>query len=125
MTLRIDTRRNSRAMTVCTVSGRLDSETAPELEKVLDLIIENETTDLVFDLTGLDYISSAGLRTVFRAKRAMAQRDGTARVVGMSPPVAKVFEIVKAIPAESIFASWEELDRYLDRIQKNVRDGDA
>ena len=54
---------------------------------------------MVFDLAGLDYISSAGLRTVFRAKRAMAQRDGFVNVVNMTAPVVKVFDIVKAVPA--------------------------
>jgi hypothetical protein len=33
-----------------------------------------------------------------------------------------VFEIVKALPVESVFESWEELDEYLDGMQKRVRD---
>ena len=122
MVLRIECRHDSRDVTVCTVSGRLDSGTAPELEVTLDQIIEDETTHIVFDLVGLEYISSAGLRTIFRAKRAMAQRDGDVNVVNMTPPVAKVFEIVKAIPVESVFASWDELDEYLDTMQRRASD---
>lgn len=120
MNLRIETKQDSRAVTVVTISGRLDSDTAPDLESTLDGIIEHETTHIVFDLAGLEYISSAGLRAVFRAKRAMAQRDGLVNVVNMTAPVAKVFEIVKAIPVESVFASWDELDEYLDKMQREA-----
>ena len=49
-----------------TISGRLDTTTAPELEKTLDSVLEG-TKELIFDMAGLEYISSAGLRVILKA----------------------------------------------------------
>ena len=50
-----------------TVVGRLDTQTAPELEKEIDDVIAN-LKELVFDMTGLEYVSSAGLRVILKAQ---------------------------------------------------------
>ena len=120
MSLRIETKSPKEGTTRIHLYGRLDSNTTPQLDEVLDGVLDGTPKNVVYDLAELEYISSAGLRTIFRAKRAMAQRDGTVNVVSMIPSVAKVFEIVKAMPVESIFASWDELDEYLDKMQRKV-----
>jgi anti-anti-sigma factor len=80
--------------------------------------------NLVLDLQELDYISSAGLRSIFRARKALGMRDGRVLVVNPQPQVQKVFDIVKAVPVREIFRSVEELDSYLDRIQARALDPD-
>ena len=55
------------------VVGRLDSNTAPQLEAELKQSIE-ETKSLVFDFTKLDYVSSAGLRVILAAQKQMRYR---------------------------------------------------
>ena len=50
------------------VVGRLDTQTAPELEKEIDGIVAN-LKELVFDMTDLEYISSAGLRVILKAQK--------------------------------------------------------
>ena len=103
------------------LDGRLDTSTAPELEEKLMSIDLKENPLQILDLANLEYISSAGIRVLFKAKKRAA--DGNARLlfVNPKPSVKKVFDIVKALPSESIFRSMDELDTYLDNIQRNVQ----
>lgn len=104
------------------LGGRLDTETAPELEKKIDEVLAAKPLAMVFDMAELEYISSAGLRAIFRAQKAMHTANGEVLMVNMQPAVQKVFDIVKALPLKSVFRSVEELDEYLDAMQSKVRE---
>jgi anti-anti-sigma factor len=107
------------------LSGRLDTDTAPELDEAMrDLLARPDTRRLVFDLSKLDYLSSAGIRCFIRARKAIEPHGGKVVIVNPQPAVRKVLEIVKAIPPGGIFASVAELDTYLDAIQRQVREGE-
>ena len=80
--------REGKALTVA-LSGRLDSSTAPDLEKQLDL---TDTDKLVFDLAGLEYISSAGLRILLASMKAM-DRQGEMTVRHVQPAVMELFTV--------------------------------
>ena len=80
-----------------------------------------DVKSIVFELRGLDYISSAGIRCLIRARKTVTARGGEVAVVNAQPGVHKVFEIVKALPAEQIFANDAELDAYLDAMQRKMR----
>jgi len=109
--------------TTISLNGRLDSGTAPELDKVLDRVLANPgIARLVFEASGLDYLSSAGIRCFVRARKALERDGGSVAIVNPQPPVRKVLDIVKAIPSAGIFSSVEELDAYLDEMQRQVRD---
>jgi anti-anti-sigma factor len=115
----------SRSFTKTMVlEGRLDNESAPTLDKELDTVLSSPLKVLVFDLQKLDYISSAGIRSLFRAQRDMKTRSGQALIVNPQPAVQKVFDIVKAVDLKSVFASVKELDAYLDTMQRRVTEGD-
>lgn len=73
------------------VTGRLDTTTAPELEKALDDVLEG-TKELVFDMTGLEYISSAGLRVILKAQKAM-NAQGSMKLTGVNDSIMEVFDI--------------------------------
>jgi anti-anti-sigma factor len=105
------------------LDGRLDNETAEDLDTELDKLVRSPANVIVFDLAALEYISSAGLRSIFRAQRAMAARSGRIVLVHARPQVQKVFEIVRAGDLASIFTSIEELDEYLDAMQQKIIDG--
>jgi anti-anti-sigma factor len=110
---------------VVVVEGRLDSISYHELDRQMTDVIEDPALEtLVFDLAKLDYISSAGIRSVFRARKALAARGGRVLIVNPQAQVEKVFDIVKAVPVKEIFRSTEELDHYLDRIQKRIVNGE-
>ena len=102
--------------------GRLDNTTAPRLEAELAPLLDRPAiTSFVFRLDGLEYISSAGIRCVVRARKVIEGRGGRVVIVDAQPAVLKVFEIVKALPADQIFASQAELDADLDARQRRVR----
>ena len=73
------------------VAGRLDTTTAPELEKTLDNVLGG-TKELVFDMTGLEYISSAGLRVILKAQKAM-NAQGSMKLTGVNDSIMEVFDI--------------------------------
>lgn len=107
------------------LSGRIDTHTYQDLDHRLAPVLGNVVVDnLVLDLGGVDYISSAGVRSVFRARKALAARGGKVLVVNPQPQVKKVFDIVKAVPITDVFRSTAELDAYLDKMQKKVLAGD-
>ena len=71
--------------------GKLDTTTAPELEGV----ITNELTgieNLVFDISNLEYISSAGLRVLLSAQKVMTIQ-GSMVIKGVSEEIAEIFEV--------------------------------
>ena len=81
---------NASSLTLA-VAGRLETLTAPELEKVVKEELAG-VTELIFDLTALEYISSAGLRVLLAAQKIM-NAQGTMKVVGTSEIVREVFDI--------------------------------
>ena len=72
--------------------GRLDTTTAPELQKELDGIL-GDTENLVFDLAQLEYISSAGLRVLLGAQKAMNEKNGKMTIRNVNEIVSEVFNV--------------------------------
>ncbi|MBQ9039754.1 MAG: STAS domain-containing protein [Clostridia bacterium] len=82
--------RNGSALELA-LEGRLDTVTAPDLEKALTPIPEGVNT-LVYDFSKLEYISSAGLRVVLRAHRGLPM-GGKTKVLNCNPVVKEVFSV--------------------------------
>ena len=76
---------------VFAVSGRLDTQTAPELEKELDACIAG-LKELIFNMKGLEYISSAGLRVILKAQKIM-NTQGVMKLIGVNDGIMEVFDI--------------------------------
>ena len=76
---------------VLALSGRLDTTTAPELEQEVKATLDGADA-LTLDLEGLEYISSAGLRVVLTAQKAMAKRNGM-KVIHVTETVMDLFEV--------------------------------
>lgn len=88
--MNIDVKRNADITTV-TVSGRLDTTTAPTLDKEINENIEG-TKSLILDMNGVEYISSAGLRVLLSAQKKM-QKTGSMKLVGVCEAVMEVLEM--------------------------------
>ena len=73
------------------VVGRLDTQTAPELEKEIDGVIAN-LNELIFDMNGLEYVSSAGLRVILKAQKIMNAK-GSMKLIGVNDSIMEVFDI--------------------------------
>ena len=73
------------------VSGRLDTQTAPELEAEFDAVLPG-LKELTFDMTDLEYVSSAGLRVILKAQKAM-NTQGSMKLTGVNDSIMEVFDI--------------------------------
>ena len=77
------------------LEGRLDTMTAPELEAELNGSMEGSmegADSLVLDFSKLDYISSAGLRVLLSAHKAMSAKGGM-KITHVNEIVQEVFEV--------------------------------
>ena len=103
-----------------TLDGRLDSQTYEQCEQRLQPFLTPVTRVLVFDLAQLDYLSSMGVRVLMKTSKALAAHGGKCLLTRLQPPIRTVMDIANALPAQSIFASVEEADRYLDLMQRRL-----
>jgi anti-anti-sigma factor len=106
------------------LEGRLDNETVAAFDRELEAVLGSPLKILVFDLTGLEYVTSAGLRSLFNAQKVMNARAGKSVLLNPQPQVQKVLDIVKVPELGAIFRSVKELDEYLDLMQKKVAEGE-
>jgi anti-anti-sigma factor len=79
--------------TLLAISGRLDSETAQEFEAALTATLDRGVRALALDLSGLDYVSSAGLRVLLLAAKRTKAGGAPFALFGLQPHVAKVLEV--------------------------------
>ena len=86
----IEIKRNAEE-TIIELVGRLDTTTAPALDKTINEDIP-DTKNLVLNLKGLEYISSAGLRVLLGAQKKM-QKIGSMKVTNVREEVMEVFEM--------------------------------
>ena len=83
--------KKNREATVIEIVGRLDTITAPALDKTINEDL-GDTKELVLDMKGLEYISSAGLRVLLSAQKKM-QKSGSMKVINVCEEVMEVFEM--------------------------------
>ena len=86
----IEIKKNA-AETIIRIAGRLDTITAPALDKAINEDI-GDTRNLILDMKSLEYISSAGLRVLLGAQKKM-QKIGSMKVVNICEEVMEVFEM--------------------------------
>jgi anti-sigma B factor antagonist len=86
----IDKQINGSELTL-SLTGRLDTTTAPELESVIKENIAG-VTNLVMDFAGLEYLSSAGLRVILSAQKTM-NKQGEMVIRNVNETINEVFEI--------------------------------
>jgi anti-sigma B factor antagonist len=106
------------------ISGSLDSNTAPELQQSIDAEINNSVSTTILDFKDLDFLSSAGLRVIFKTKKLMNNGGGKLLLVNLQPQIKKVFEIIKALDGMNVFKDQDEMDEYLTAMQDKVKDGE-
>ena len=75
------------------LNGRLDSNTSQGFEKKIFQAITDGSKHMVIDFKDLDYISSAGLRVILKATKALKREDGRIMLCSMQDYVKEVFEI--------------------------------
>ena len=107
------------------LAGSLDTDTAAQLQDKIDHEIDSTVHMVIMDLKRLEFLSSAGLRVIFKTKKYMDSHEGKFMLLNLQPQVRKVFDIIKALEGMNVFKSQEEMDEYLTAMQNKVLGGDA
>lgn len=78
---------------VLAISGRLDSLTSPELEGSIQAALDALPPALVLDFTGVDFVSSAGLRVLLSAAKRCRKQSTKLALHSLQPHIAEVFDM--------------------------------
>ena len=128
MALQIEISRVSKpggvSSTVVKFTGMLDTATSPQADKELAPVLASPPPVVEFNLAGLTFVSSAGLRVLLGSRKTLGAKGAKCYLTNAQPQVQKVFEIVKALPDMSVFSSTQELDKYLAEMQRKVVEGE-
>jgi anti-sigma B factor antagonist len=98
--------KDMKRVSLVTVKGRVDSSTAPDFEKALHSLIQSNRTQIVLDLAGVDYMSSAGIRGMISSLKAAKGGGGDVR---LAHPSTRVKDVVELAGLTSIFAIYDDL----------------
>lgn len=82
-----------QGVSVLHLAGRLDGPAAPGLEKMVADLVSSGTERLVFDCSGVEYASSAGLRVFLVAARQLQSRGGRCTFAALTPGLREVFTV--------------------------------
>ncbi len=108
------TTRKEKRIVVVSLQGRLDAVTAPELEKRLFALIDQGESLFLLNMKGLEYISSAGLRSILAAAKKLKEKQGKIVFGGLGGTVKEVFEISGFL---SIFAAFDSEEAALGTME--------
>jgi anti-sigma B factor antagonist len=95
---------NFKRVDLVTVSGRVDSSNAPELDQALKDLTGAGRCNLVLDLSQVDYMSSAGLRSLVSSLRDCKRKGGDVR---LATPSVRVSEVLNLAGLDSIFQIYD------------------
>ncbi|HOJ71435.1 MAG TPA: STAS domain-containing protein [Syntrophorhabdaceae bacterium] len=90
--MEIDFRKEGRAQ-IASVKGRIDAVTAPEFEKKMLEVIEQGERTILINMSGLEYISSAGLRSILTIAKKLKAENGEVFFAALQGAVEEVFKI--------------------------------
>ena len=121
MKLKIRIKQTKPGVVTLSPIGPIDTETSSTLDKEICRILAKTCKTLVLDMAGVDYITSSGIGIIAKTKATLKKNSGDLAMINLQPQVKKVFEIIRLLPALNVFASKEELDEYLGKVQRRIR----
>ncbi len=95
-------------LSIVRVDGVIDTMTATELEKVMNSLLRQKKYNIIVDLGGVDYISSAGWGIFISNIREIRQNNGDIKLAQMVPNVHEIFELLEF---DSILQSYDKIDK--------------
>ena len=90
--MKVEQERNGGKLTL-KIEGEINAATAPELKKELDSSFDDDVTELVFDITDVPYISSAGLRVLLESQNKIDEREGRMEVRGVNEMIMEILKL--------------------------------
>ena len=94
MVLKVTVREKESGVFSLMPVGSIDTGTAPILEKEVDAILEKDPRVVIFDMGGVEYISSMGVRVFIKTKKDLKRIGGRLMMVNLPPQIKKVFDII-------------------------------
>ena len=118
MSLEVTIDKKQEGVYIVYCAGSIDSDTSSIFESKINPVLSPSIKAIIFNMKGLNYISSMGVGVIFRTKSFVEDNNGKIIMVNLKPQIKKVFQLIKALPSEDIFENVQELDNYLSAMQK-------
>ena len=99
---------NTQQVSIMKVKGRVDSETAPELDNALTNLLNGNRNKIVLDLQAVEYLSSAGLRALVKALKEAQNSGGDLRLASVSEPIEVILRTVGMMQMFKMYPSEQE-----------------
>ena len=99
------TSREYKRVHVMRVAGRVDAKTAPQFEEALHLQISSGTMHIVVEMDGTEFLSSAGVRALINAQKALKSKGG--RVI-IAQPSQRIREVIQISGMEALFPIYDD-----------------
>lgn len=111
MEMEISTSEGNSSVDIVMVKGRVDSATAPDLEKAIQDLFEKDRYKLIIDLHDVEYMSSAGLRTLISSLKTAKNKKGN---VLISRPSKRVDEVIKLAGLDAVLSIHKDVVDAMD-----------
>jgi len=99
---------NTQNVSIMSVKGRVDSNTAPELDSALTNLLNSNRNKIVLNLQAVEYLSSAGLRALVKALKDAQKSGGDLRLASVSEPIEVILRTVGMMQMFKLFSTSEE-----------------
>jgi anti-anti-sigma factor len=102
---------------VVALDGQLDTKTAESCERKIEALLSQAVRFLIFDMKDLSYISSMGIRMIYKTEKTVRGSGGAVLMVKIQPQIEKILRIAAVLPKYQTFQSIEEADRHIAAIR--------
>ena len=99
---------NTQSISVMKVMGQVDSETAPELDHALSQLLSDGRSRIILNLQGVEFLSSAGLRSLVKALKGAQNAGGDVHLASVSEPIETILRTVGMMQMFKMFSTSEE-----------------
>jgi len=120
MKLKIDIQQTRPGIITMLPKGPLSGETHGLLDSEVSKILEEPLKVLVIDMQNVDFITSAGVGAIVKAKTSLVKKGADLAMINLQPQVQKIFEIIRLLPQIGVFQHRDELDEYLGKVQRRM-----
>ena len=124
MELTVRLKQTKLGIVTLSLVGKIDTENYEILDREIGRVLTEPVKTLILDMQGVDFITSAGIGTIVKAKTSLKRKGGDIAMINLQPQVKTAFEIIRLLPILNVFESTKELDEYLARVQNKMLGGD-
>ena len=116
MRVKISAIKNKVSFFKVTPFKSIDTDTHEDFREQIKPLLVPSPRGILLDLEKIDYISSAGLGVIFLIKKTLTANGGQLVIYHPKPHIQKLLKLVRGVLKESLFASLEEADAFIQSI---------